>query len=226
MGHKVRPDSFRTGIIKQWASRWFFKGDYPRLLEQDEIIRNIIARDIKQGGVSSVYIERTAGECKVVIKASRPGLIIGRGGEGINKLRKNIVKALNKLSKEPNKKHSLNLSIEEIKRTEVSATVIAQQVASDLEKRMRFRRVVKRQVEQIIQNRDVKGVKIRVSGRLDGAEIARSEWFAKGTLPLQTLRADIDYGTATAFTIYGTIGIKVWINKGEIFIEDKEEDNS
>jgi len=224
MGHKVRPDSFRTGIIKPWVARWFFRGNYPELLEQDEAIRNIIKQEISHGGIASVDIARTTGECKVVIKASRPGFIIGRGGEGINKLRQTILKTLKKIS--PNNKQSLNLAIEEVKRTEVSANIIAQQIATDLEKRMRFRRVAKRQLEQISQNRDVKGVKIRVSGRLDGAEIARSEWFAKGTLPLQTLRSNIDYGTATAFTTFGSVGIKVWVNKGEVFIEDSSEDNS
>jgi len=217
MGHKIRPDSLRLGIIKPWKSRWFFKGGYKENLEQDEIIRNIIKKKISSGGIVSIDIERARGDCRVNIRASRPGLIIGRAGAGIEDLNKAIQKSLQKALNVPGKKFPLNINIEELKRTEVSAVLSAQQIAWDLEKRFKFRRTMKKYIEQILQNRDVKGVKIKISGRLDGAEIARSEWTVKGTIPLQTLRADIDYGEATAFTTFGTIGIKVWINKGEIF---------
>ena len=217
MGQKIRPDSYRLGIIKPWISRWFLKEGYPEALKQDETIRTIINKKVSAGGISSIEIERTAGVCKVNICAARPGLIIGRGGQGIEDLKSALEKALKKLSKDKKKKFSLNINIEELKRMEISSNHIAQQIAWDLEKRFKFRRTVKKYIDQINQNRDVLGVKIRVSGRLDGAEIARSEWFAKGTIPLQTIRANIDYGEATAFTTFGTVGIKVWVNKGEIF---------
>lgn len=219
MGHKIRPDSFRLGITKPWKSRWFFKEGFKEFLKQDEIIRNVIYKKISLGGIVSIDIERTGGECRVNIRAARPGLIIGRGGQGIEDLNKSIVKALRKDAGDPKKNFPLNLNIEELKRTEVSAVLIAQQIAWDLEKRFKFRRTIKKYLDLVSQNRDAKGVKIKVSGRLDGNEIARTEWLSKGTIPLQTLRADIDYGDATAFTSYGTIGIKVWINKGEIFAE-------
>lgn len=217
MGQKIRPDSLRLGIIKPWRSVWFFKGRFGKHLEEDELIRNIIYKRISQGGIDDVTIERTQGECRVNIKAARPGLIIGRGGEGINKLKAEIEKAVKKLNKDSSEKHTINLNIEELKRTDVSANYVAQQIAWDLEKRMKFRRTIKRQLDNIMQVRGVKGAKIRVSGRLDGAEIARAEWIAKGTIPLQTIRVNIEYGTATAFTIFGTVGIKIWINKGEVF---------
>ncbi|PIR05078.1 MAG: 30S ribosomal protein S3 [Candidatus Liptonbacteria bacterium CG11_big_fil_rev_8_21_14_0_20_35_14] len=217
MGQKIRPDSYRLGIIKPWKSIWFFKGHFGKHLEEDEAIRNIIYKKISQGGIADITIERTQGECRVNIKAARPGLIIGRGGEGVNKLKAEIEKTVKNLNKNSKEKHNINLNIEELKRTNVSANYVAQQIAWDLEKRMKFRRTIKHHLDNILQIRGVKGAKIRVSGRLDGAEIARAEWVAKGTMPLQTLRADIDYGTATAFTIFGTIGIKVWVNMGEVF---------
>ncbi|OGZ03261.1 MAG: 30S ribosomal protein S3 [Candidatus Liptonbacteria bacterium RIFOXYB1_FULL_36_10] len=222
MGNKIRPDSMRLGITKPWRARWFFKGGYQNLLLEDEVIRKMIKEKMGAGGIASIDIERTSGECKVFIKASRPGLIIGRGGQGIEDLKKVIEKETKKAS---GKKQSfpLNISIEELKRTEVSSFLVAQQIAGDIERRQKFRRTIKRYLDQIMQNRDAKGAKIRISGRLDGAEIARSEWLSKGTLPLQTLRADIDFGQATAFTTYGTIGIKVWINKGEIFRVESQQ---
>ncbi|MFA5173053.1 MAG: 30S ribosomal protein S3 [Candidatus Paceibacterota bacterium] len=225
MGHKIRPDSFRLGIMKPWKSRWFFKEGFKDFLEQDEIIRHVINKKISAGGIVSIEIERTGNECKIHIRAARPGLIIGRGGQGIEDLNKAIVKALKKTTKDTKKNFPINLNIEELKRTEISAVLMAQQIAWDLEKRFKFRRTLKKYIELAEQNRDVKGVKIKVSGRLDGAEIARTEWLAKGTIPLQTLRADIDYGDATAFTTFGTIGVKVWINKGEIFAEKPVAEN-
>lgn len=208
------------GITKDWSSRWFpFEGDFKSFLEEDVLIRKIIKGKIANAGIDKIDIERTGNKCRVLIRAQRPGLIIGRGGKGIEDLTKFLEAALKKLRKEKKMKNSvlLSLNIEELKRLELSANVIAQNIAWDLEKRMPFRRTMKKTLDQIIQNKDVKGAKIKMAGRLDGAEIARSEQLAKGRLPLQTLRADIDYGEATAFTSYGTIGIKVWIYKGEIF---------
>ncbi len=183
------------------------------------MIRKIIGEKIKNAGIDSVNVEMAGNKYRIFVKAARPGLIIGRGGKGIEELTKTLEASLKKIreTRGVKDKVSLSLNIEELKRSDASANVIAQNIAWDLEKRMPFRRTIKKYLEQIIQNREVKGAKIKVSGRLDGAEIARTEQLAKGRLPLQTLRADIDYGEATAFTTYGTVGVKVWIYKGEIF---------
>jgi small subunit ribosomal protein S3 len=179
-------------------------------LRDDEIVRKVIMDRIKPAGVARIEFERTPERYRIFIKASRPGLIIGRGGKGIEELTKAIEKALGK-------KLALSLNVEELKRTEVSAQVVAHNIAWDLERRMRFRRVIKKHLDGMLQNNDVTGARIAVSGRLDGAEIARREWLAKGRMSLQTLRSNVDYGEATARTTYGAIGIKVWVCKGEIF---------
>jgi len=221
MGQKTHPLSFRLGITKNWPVRWFIKDGYAKYLEEDEAIRNTIMKKIGLAGIAAIEIERTQGNLRVFIKAARPGFIIGRGGKGMEELNKAIAEAVRKVrgNKMP---VPLSVNVEELKRSEVAATYVAQQVAWDLEHRMPFRRTMKKYIEQVVQNREVKGVKIFLSGRLDGNEIARRERLSRGSLPLQTLRADIDYGTATAKTTYGTIGIKVWIYKGEIF-EKKEK---
>ncbi len=216
MGQKINPNSYRLGVSKGWPVRWFLKGGYAKFLEEDEAIRNTINEKIALAGVAAIEIERTQGNLRVFIRAARPGLIIGRGGKGMEDLNKAVVDALMKVRK-TRSKVALSLNVEELKRSDVSARYTAQQIAWDLEKRIRFRRTMKKYLEQILQNRDVKGAKILMKGRLDGNEIARNEHLSKGSLPLQTLRADIDYGTATAFTTYGTIGIRVWIYKGEVF---------
>jgi small subunit ribosomal protein S3 len=230
MGQKINPNSYRLGISKGWPVRWFLKGGFGKFLEEDEAIRNTINKRIALAGVAAIEIERTQGNLRVFIRAARPGLIIGRGGKGMEDLNKAIVDALMKVRK-TRSKVALSLNVEELKRSDVSARYTAQQIAWDLEKRIRFRRTMKKYLEQILQNRDVKGAKILMKGRLDGNEIARNEHLSKGSLPLQTLRADIDYGTATAFTTYGTIGIRVWIYKGEVFKkkskqEEEEADRS
>ena len=214
MGQKINPNSFRSGITKGWPVRWFIKGGYAKYLEEDEAIRNIIEEKINLAGIAGIEIERTQGHLRVFIRAARPGFVIGRGGKGMEDLEKAIVKAIQKVRKSKTP-IPMSLNVEELKRTEVSAAYIGQQIAWDLEKRMPFRRTMKKYLEQVLQNRDVKGVKIYLSGRLDGNEIARREWLAKGSVPLQTLRADIDYAKTTAYTTYGTIGIKTWIYKGE-----------
>jgi len=214
MARKINPTSYRLGITKNWESRWISPKNAAAWLREDEIIRTVIMAKIKTAGVAGIEIERTAERYKIYIKASRPGLIIGRGGKGIEDLTKAIEKALGR-------KLSLSLNVEELKRTEISAAVVAQNIAWDLERRMKFRRVMKKYMESVMQNPDVQGVKIAVGGRLDGAEIARREWLADGKIALQTLRSNVDYSPATAFTTYGTIGIKVWIAKGEIFKEKR-----
>ena len=225
MGQKTNPTLFRLGITKPWPVRWFIKGKYAKFLEEDEAIRKVIVKKIGQAGISAIEIERMQGNLKIFIKAARPGLIIGRGGKGIEELNKAIEAAVRKVRgvEGAKKKSGINLSVnvEELKRSEVSAVYVAQQIAWDLEKRLPYRRTIKKYLGSIMQNKEVKGAKILLSGRLGGKEIARREHLSKGSLPLQTLRADIDYGKATAFTTYGTIGVKVWIYKGSIL--DKEE---
>lgn len=222
MGQKINPNSYRLGVSKGWPVRWFLKGGYAKFLQEDEAIRNTINEKIGLAGVAAIEIERTQGNLRVFIRAARPGLIIGRGGKGMEDLNKAVIDALQKVRK-TRSKVALSLNVEELKRSDVSAKYTAQQIAWDLEKRIRFRRTMKKYLEQILQNRDVKGAKILLKGRLDGNEIARNEHLSKGSLPLQTLRADIDYGTATAYTTYGTIGIRVWIYKGEVFAKKAKE---
>lgn len=225
MGQKIHPIGFRLGISKPWASRWFFgvranakladRAQYPTYLQQDEAIRNTVNKMVGAAGIASLIIERTSGGIRVGLKAARPGVVIGRGGKGIQDLTAALDKALKAVP--GYQQIPLSLNVEELKRSEVSAAHTAHQMVQDIERRIRFRQSMRRQLENLMQNKDVKGAKIMLKGRLDGAEIARKEWKVKGSLPLQTLRADIDYATATAFTTYGTIGIKVWIYKGDVF---------
>lgn len=224
MGQKINPNSYRLGVTKGWPVRWFLKGGYPQFLAEDEAIRNTINKKIGLAGIANIEIERTQGNLRVYIRAARPGLVIGRGGKGMEDLNTAISDALRKVRgpQAVKNKVALSLNVEELKRTEVSSRYLAQQIAWDLEKRIRFRRTMKKYIEQIMQNRDVKGAKIALSGRLDGNEIARREHLSRGSLPLATLRADIDYGTATAHTTAGTVGVRVWIYKGEVF--DKKSD--
>lgn len=222
MAHKIKPNSFRLGILKNWSSRWFSgsRKNRAQYLEEDLIIRRVINDKIASSGISYIDIERAANAYRVFIKAARPGLIIGRGGKGIEDITKAIVKEMMKVRKRENVNDpipSINLNVIELSRGEISARVVAQNIAFDLEKRFKFRRTVKKYVDEVMMTRGVKGVKIKVGGRLDGAEISRSESFSSGSLPLTTLRADIDYGEGTARTTYGAIGIKVWVYKGEVF---------
>jgi len=225
MGQKVNPISLRTGVVRNWPVRWLLKGGYGKFLEEDEAIRNVVKKKIAQAGVSALEIERTSTSLRILIQAARPGFIIGRGGKGIEDLTKAIEQALRQVRKTHARApiQALSVNVEELKRSQIAAPYIAQQIAWDLEKRLPFRRTMKKYIEQVMQNKDAKGVKIFLSGRLDGNEIARRERLVRGSLPLQTLRADIDYGTATAFTSYGTVGIKVWIYKGEIFEEAQKQ---
>jgi small subunit ribosomal protein S3 len=220
MAHKIRPNSYRLGINVNWGSRWFSKKNTPRLLEEDAVIRKVINDKISSAGIDKISIERNISTCKIIVKVVKPGLVIGRGGKGIEELIKAIESALLRMAKKYKDKAltkpSINLNVEEIKKTEISAQVIAQQIAWDLERRLPFRRTMKRYLDLIMQNREVQGAKIKLSGRLDGNEIARREWRAKGKLPLTTLRANIDYGEAVCHASYGTVGVKVWIYKGEL----------
>ena len=215
MGQKINPISFKLGITRDWPVRWFVNRGYKKFLEEDEAVRKVIKSKISQAGIVSVEIHRTSNKLQIVIKSARPGLIIGRGGKGIEDLTKSLEKELKKL-RDGKLSSDLSVTVEELKRSEISAQYTAQQIAWDFEKRLPFRRTIKKYLDLISQNKTVKGAKIQVAGRLDGNEIARREHLKSGSLPLQTLRADIDYGHAVAYTTYGTIGVKVWIHKGEI----------
>lgn len=212
MGHKVNPKGIRIGITSPWRSRWFGRKNYVDNLREDIQMRRSIMEKWKKASISDVEIERSASSIKLIIKTSRPGIIIGRGGTGIEDISKFIRRKFF-----VNRKIEVKIEIQEIKSFEENASLVAQNVAEQLEKRMPYRRIMKMMLEQIGKNRNVKGAKIEVAGRLGGAEIARREWLAKGTVPLHTLRADIDFARATAKTTYGTIGVKVWLYKGEIF---------
>jgi small subunit ribosomal protein S3 len=212
MGRKVHPKIFRTGQsqIYTWNSKWFAKKDYVARLRQDVGIRNFLKKVLKEAAVAKIEIERTANSVTVVIHSAKPGLIIGHAGTGIEDLRKKIKE------KFLDKKTTLNLNVQEVQNPSTSAEVVLQIMIADIEKRVPFRRVLKQALGRV-ERAGAKGVKVVASGRLGGAEIAREESLSWGKIPLHTLRADIDYASGAAFTIYGTVGLKVWIYKGEVF---------
>jgi small subunit ribosomal protein S3 len=212
MGHKVNPQGIRIGITSDWKSRWFSKNDFASQLKEDIKIRELIFKQLKNAAVGGVEVERSVGAVRIVIKTARPGIIIGRGGTGVEDIKKTIK---DKFFKQ--KKLNLKVEVEEIKNMEENAMVIAQSVAEQLEKRMPFRRVLKTTLERMMENKRINGIKIEISGRLGGADMSRREWSAKGNLPLHTLRADIDFAKVTARTTFGVIGVKVWVNRGEKF---------
>ena len=213
MGHKVNPVGLRLGITQDWKSKWFSKKDYNKNLKQDIEIRLDIAKKWKAAFIGEVEIERSQAAVKIIIKTARPGVLIGRGGSGVEDIKHYIQNTFFK----SNRKADLRIEIQEIKNFEESAMIVAQNVAEQLEKRIPFRRAMKMMLEQAMKNSMIKGVKIEMSGRLGGAEMSRREWLSKGTLPLHTLRANIDFARATAFTTYGAIGVKAWLYKGEVF---------
>lgn len=208
MAHKVHPKIFRVGINEEWDSVWFYnQKKYKNHLEEDIKIRDFILKTLGKGIVEKIKIERTGNRVYIIIKTPKPGVVIGRGGEGVEILSKKIGKII--------KNKEINVDIEEIKDSSLSASIIGQQIAMDIERRVPYRRAVKRAIERILQKKDVKGLKIKVKGRLNGAEIARSETFKEGKLPLQTLRSEIDYSEQRAYCTYGTVSVKVWLYKGE-----------
>lgn len=214
MAHKVHPKSFRLGTISNWRSLWFNRKKYKEFLKQDYELREFLMKKLKQAAINDIEIKRSANLIQIKIHSARPGIIIGRGGTGINDLKREIIR---KIFKGRTNGIDIKLDIEEVKKPETYAQIVAQNIAEQLERRMPFRSVMKRAIEKVMQNPEVKGVKISLSGRLGGAEMARREWLKKGEMPLQTLRADIDYAQVNAYTTYGTIGVKVWIYKGEKF---------
>ncbi len=220
MGRKIHPTNFRLGVIFNWRSRWLNKKFYRHFLEEDFKIREYLTAQFRRSGLAKVEIERSGNSLGVNLETARPGLIIGRGGTGLTDLKKKLETLVRKLREKRRYgegKWELKLSVSEIKKPESDAQVMAQNIAADLEKRTHWRRVLKSALERIMSQKEVLGARIALSGRLGGSEMSRREWLAKGKVPLQTLRANIDYGQEEALTTYGVIGIKVWIYKGEVF---------
>lgn len=205
MGNKINPHGLRVGIIRDWDSKWFAEKDYADLLHEDIMIRDYIEERLADSSVSNVEIERAANRVNISIHTSKPGMVIGKGGSEVDALR-------TKLSNMTDKK--VHINIVEVKKPDLDATLVAQNIARQLENRVSFRRVQKQSIQRAMRG-GAKGIKTMVSGRLGGADIARAEYYSEGTVPLHTLRADIDYGTAEADTTYGKLGVKVWIYRGE-----------
>jgi len=216
MGQKVHPIGMRLGIVKDYTSKWFAETrDYANFLNEDMKVRAFLKKRLSQASVSRIQIERTAGSANITIHTARPGLVIGKKGEDIERLR-NEVTTMMALPK-------VHINIEEIRKPELDATLVAEGIAQQLERRIMFRRAMKRAVGNTMRL-GAQGIRVNVAGRLNGAEIARTEWYREGRVPLHTLRADIDYGVAEASTTYGIIGVKVWIFKGEVIGVQEEEE--
>ena len=218
MGQKVNPHGLRVGIIKDWESKWYADKNFDELLVEDYKIREYVKKKLFISGISGIEIERAANRIKLTVHTAKPGMVIGRGGSGVEALRKDIEKMTKK---------SVVVNVEEIKVPELDAQLVAENIASQLERRVSFRRAMKQSIQRTMRS-GAKGMKTSVSGRLGGADMARTEGYSEGTIPLQTLRADIDYGFAEADTTYGKLGVKVWLYKGEILptkkVEKQEEE--
>ena len=211
MGQKVHPIGIRLGITKEWCSKWYADSQgYPDYVEQDHRVREFLRKRLKDASVSRIHIERPAKRANITIHTARPGIVIGKKGEDIEKLRTEVASLL------AMPLHDVRINIAEIRKPELDAQLVAEGVAQQLERRVQFRRAMRRAVTNTMRI-GAEGVKVKVSGRLNGAEIARSEWYREGRVPLHTLRADIDYGLAEARTTYGVIGVKVWVFRGEVF---------
>lgn len=211
MGQKVHPTGFRVGIIRDWDARWYADKNYTELLHEDLAIRNYLKDALKDASISKVEIERAANNLRINVHTAKPGMVIGKGGSGVEELRKNLEELTNK---------KVHINIVEIKAPELDAYLVAENIAAQLARRVAFRRAMKQAVFRAIKA-GAKGIKVTCSGRLGGAEMARTESYMEGTVPLQTLRADIDYGFTEAHTTYGQVGVKVWIYKGEVLPEKK-----
>ena len=211
MGQKVNPHGLRVGVIKTWDSKWFADKDYQKFLLEDIKIREFIKEKLFATGISRVEIERAANRTRITIYTAKPGMVIGRGGANIESLKKDVRRFT---------QSQIDINIQEVKQPDMDATLVAENIAAQLERRIAFRRAMKQAVTRTMRI-GAKGIKVQVGGRLGGAEIARSESYREGSIPLHTLRADIDYGTAEAHTTYGRIGVKVWIYKGEVLPQGK-----
>jgi small subunit ribosomal protein S3 len=226
MSKKTNPLAFRLGVFEEWRSQWLSDKFYRFYLEQDALVREFLFNTLKDADIENIEIKRNGGQLmNIIIWAARPGLIIGRKGAQIKEIEQNVKKILDNLAvKYKNiskadfpKLSEIKIDIQEVKEPEISAPIVALDIAREIEKRNPYRKVLKKAIAKVTRNPKVKGIKIKISGRLDGAEMARSEWMTAGKIPLQTLRADIDYGFAEALPTYGKLGIKVWIYKGEKF---------
>ncbi len=206
MGQKINPISLRVGVIRTWDSRWYANADYAKNLHEDMKLRAHVQKSLKQAGVAKVEIERAAQKVKVIISTARPGVVIGKKGAGIDKIRLELQKF---------SKSEVFVTIQEVRKPDLDAQLVAANIAMQLEKRISWRRALKKAIAASTRG-GVRGIKVKVGGRLDGAEIARSEWYNEKSVPLHTLRADIDYGTAEALTGYGILGVKVWIYRGDV----------
>jgi small subunit ribosomal protein S3 len=213
MGQKVHPKGFRIGVIEGWESRWFAEKEYANLLHEDIKVRDFIKKRLQHAGIAKIEIERAANKAKINIHTARPGIVIGKKGVEIEKLKVDLAKLSNR---------EVYLNIHEVRRPDLDAQLVAENIALQLERRVAFRRAMKESVARAVRM-GAQGIKVRCSGRLAGAEIARTEWYREGRVPLHTLRADISYGTAEAKTTYGIIGVKVWICRGEIITRDEEQ---
>lgn len=228
MTHRVHPYVFRIGETTVWRSRWFHPKKFQIYLREDTLLREWLWKRLSGMRISSIEIERSPNTLAIMIRTARPGILIGRGGDGIEKLKRDITKRLLVIGKRFGghafvpEKREVKLSIEEVRSPEIDARIIGEEIKEDLEKRVRFRRILKQTIEKVGSHREVKGVKVMLSGRLDGAEMSRVEWLKKGRIPLQTLRANVDYALVEAHTTYGIIGIKVWVYKGDVFQHERE----
>jgi small subunit ribosomal protein S3 len=211
MGQKVHPIGIRLGITKEWTSKWFANSqDYPTYVEQDHLLREYLSSKLKEASVSRIQIDRPAKRANITIHTARPGIVIGKKGEDIERLRSDVARMVGMPLQD------VRLNIAEIRKPELDAKLVAEGIAQQLERRVQFRRAMRRAVTNTMRV-GAEGIKVKVSGRLNGAEIARSEWYREGRVPLHTFRADIDYGLAEAKTTYGVIGVKVWVFRGEVF---------
>lgn len=224
MPHTVHPYAHRLGILRDWRSRWFADTkDFKTLLRSDVFLREYLVKKLRTMHVSSVEIERGSKSSRIIIATARPGLIIGRSGEGMTKIKTDLEKYMKRMKL--GKIQDFKIDVVEVREPEADAKIVALMVVEGLEKRLPFRRVLKQTLEKVMQNRNVKGAKIEIGGRLGGADMARTEKVLKGNIPLQTLRADIDFARERALMTYGIIGIKVWIYKGEVFEKDLAQKN-
>jgi small subunit ribosomal protein S3 len=213
MGQKVHPTGIRLGIVKDWSSKWYANSQtFPEYVRTDHLLREFVKNKLKDASVSRIHIERPAKKAHITIYTARPGIVIGKKGEDIEKLRAEVAKLLGMTI------NDVRININEVRKPELDAQLVAEGIAQQLERRVMFRRAMKRAVTNTMRV-GAEGIKVKVGGRLNGAEIARSEWYREGRVPLHTFRADIDYGFAEARTTYGVIGVKVWIFKGEVFDE-------
>ena len=217
MGQKINPVGFRIGVIKDWQSNWYADKNYTDLVHEDIKIRKYVENKLSNADVSYIQIDRAANRVKVTLHTAKPGMVIGKGGSGVEKLRKDIENLTGK---------KVHINVMEIKTPELDAKLVAKNIALALERRVAFRRAMKQAMNRSLRQKGVEGFRIECSGRLGGAEMSRIEWYTEGNVPLQTLRADIDYGMVEASTTYGQIGVKCWINKGEVLPEVDEKENS